>query len=90
MASKAAIATAINAKVGAFFSMYRIGLTHDVLERRRYWGETQGENIKHWVNWPADSLSDAQAIESHFINQGMKGGVGGNLTPGKTTFVYVF
>ncbi|HEY2468540.1 MAG TPA: hypothetical protein VGI45_11985 [Terracidiphilus sp.] len=87
MASKSIIMAAINAKVSTP-SYYRIGLTHDIPERKAYWA-TQ-ESVTYWVNWTADSLSDAQDIESHFINKGMKGGVGGNLSSSKTVYVYVF
>jgi len=90
MASKQSIVAAINAKVGTSFSIYRIGLTHDLAERKAYWKDTEKQNVDYWANWTADSLSDAQDIESHFINKGMKGGVGGNLVSYKTVYVYVF
>ena len=50
---------------------------HDLAERKGYWKDTEKENVTYWVNWTADSLSDAQDIERHFINKGMKGGTGG-------------
>lgn len=78
---------AINAKV-LTPSYYRIGLTHDLLERKAYWAAQ--ETVKYWADWTADSLADAQDIESHFINKGMKGGTGGNLSSNKTVYVYVF
>ena len=91
MASKASIISAIQARVGSTsFSAWRIGLTHDLAERKKYWGETENQNVGCWVAWTADSLSDAQDIENHFINKGMKGGEGGKLTPGKTVYVYIF
>jgi hypothetical protein len=91
MASKASIISAINAKVGPIYSSYRIGLTHDLAERKTYWGETKGEGIACWANWTADSLADAQEIEAHFIyDKKMKGGVGGDLSANKTVYVYVF
>ena len=91
MTAKATIITGINAKVGTTHSAWRIGLTHDVAERKAYWGTTKGQNISHWASWTADSLSDAQAIETYFIQEkGMKGGEGGNLTSGKTVYIYIF
>lgn len=87
MASKSTIMAAINTKVSTP-SYYRIGLTHDLAERKTYWS-TQ-ESVQYWANWTADSLSDAQDIERHFINKGMKGGTGGNLDSHKTVYVYVF
>jgi hypothetical protein len=89
MADKASIFAAIQAKVSTF-GLYRIGLTHDLSERKRYWGETKKEGIKYWSDWKADSLSDAQDIERHFINKGMKGGTGGDLSANKPVYVYVF
>lgn len=91
MASKADIKTAIERKVsGTRYSIWRIGLTHDLAERKKYWRDTEKESVDHWSNWTTDSLSDAQDIESHFINKGMKGGVGGNLSARQTVYVYVF
>jgi hypothetical protein len=88
---KTDIIAAIDAKVGSTqYSIWRIGLTHDLAERKKYWSETEKQDITHWSDWQADSLSDAQDIESYFINKGMKGGVGGDLSPHKTVYVYVF
>ena len=81
---------AIQSKVGSSYNLYRIGLTHDLAERKGYWKDTEKENVTYWVNWTADSLSDAQDIERHFINKGMKGGTGGDLSSRKTVYVYVF
>lgn len=91
MATKNAIIEAINTKVGSIHSLYRIGLTHDLVERKAFWRDTEKQNVDYWASWPADSLADAQAIEAHFIyEKNMKGGVGGDLKPNKVVFVYVF
>lgn len=91
MATKANIISAINAKVGnTEYNIWRIGLTHDPAERKKYWKETENQNTDWWSQWEADSLSDAQDIESRFISKGMKGETGGDLSPWKTTYVYVF
>lgn len=87
MSTKASIVAAIEAKVTTY-SYYRIGLTHDLATRKAEWAKT--ESVAYWANWTADSLSDAQDIESLFINKGMKGGTGGNLSSNKTVYVYVF
>jgi len=89
MATKATIMAAINAKV-SIYSSWRIGLTHDLADRKRYWKENEKQNVSHWSDWQADSLSDAQDIERHFINKGMKGGTGGNLEARYNVYVYVF
>jgi len=89
MATKASIMAAIEAKVKTY-SYYRIGLTHDLAERKAYWKDTKGQNVDYWADWKADSLSDAQDIEAHFIGKGMKGGTGGDLSANKTVYVYVF
>jgi len=78
------------ATMGRSYSSWRIGLTHDPRERKTYW-DRQNENTDSWTHWRADSLADAQEIESYFINEtGMKRGPGGDLLPNETVFVYAF
>jgi hypothetical protein len=91
MASKWAIMRAIRSKIGTTqCNIWRIGLTHDLAGRKSYWKDTEGQSITYWSAWETDSLSDAQDIEAHFINKGMQGGTGGDLSPRKTVYVYVF
>ncbi len=91
MSTKSGIIAAINSKVGTTaLSAWRIGLTHDMAERKKYWKDTENQDVTHWSTWEADSLLDAQAIESHFIDKGMKGGVGGDLSAIYTVYVYIF
>lgn len=91
MPTKSGIIAAINSKVrNTALSAWRIGLTHDLAERKKYWRDTENQAVSHWLAWEADSLSDAQAIESHFINKDMKGGAGGDLSAQKTVYVYIF
>lgn len=72
------------------YSAWTIGLTHDPLERKQQ-HEADGKSTLYWKRWVADSLSDAQDIESYFINiKGMKGGTGGDLSSKKTVYVYIF
>ena len=51
--------------------------------------QSEGQSVRT-CRWTADSLSDAQDIERHFISKGMKGGTGGDLSAYKTVYVYVF
>jgi len=89
--SKQGIINAIVSRVGnTAYNSWRVGLTHDLAERKKYWSETQKMNVSYWTAWEADSLSDAQDIEAHFINKGMKGGTGGDLSSTKTVYVYIF
>ena len=90
MATQASIKAAIESKCSANYSIWRIGLTHDLAERKKFWKDTKDQNVTYWANWAADSLSDAQDVENHFISKGMKGGEGGNLSSNKTVYVYVF
>ena len=91
MPTKSSIVTAINSKVGNTpLRAWRIGLTHDLAGRKKYWRDTKHQNVSNWTTWEADSLSNAQAIESHFIDKGMTGGAGGDLTPLYTVYVYIF
>ena len=66
-------------------SVWRIGITHDPINRKEEW-----DNPEFWHEWEAESFLGAKDIESHFINAGMNGGTGGNLTPGKRIWVYIF
>jgi hypothetical protein len=89
MTAKATIISEINSKVGNNHSLYRIGITHDPVERKTYW--TDKGSTTYWKQWQADSLADAQAIETYFIQEKkMKGGEGGDMSASKTTYVYVF
>jgi hypothetical protein len=88
MATKSSIVAAIEAKVSVY-SAWQIGISHEPADRKQYW-TGQGKSTGSWTQWQADSLSDAQDIEAQFIKKGMKGGVGGDMTPGKTTYVYIF
>lgn len=89
MATKEKIKSEIESKVKTY-SYWRIGLTHGPTERKNYWKDTEKQNVDHWNQWTADSLKDAQDIESHFIEKGMKGGTGGDLSSHKTIYVYIF
>ena len=92
MTAKATIVAEIVAKVrDTKFVIWKIGLTHDLAERKKYWSETEDEIVKYWSNWQAESLSDARDIESYFVDKmHMKEGAGGELSPDKTVYVYVF
>lgn len=85
-----AIINRVGSSKSVDYSAWTIGLTHDTEERKQQ-HEDDGKSIKYWIQWIADSLSDAEDIESHFINEkGMKGGTGGNLSAHKTVYVYIF
>ena len=85
-----AIIKRVNAARQVDFSLWRIGITNDI-SRRAAEHKDEGENIKYGLYWQAESLVDAQEIESYFINaMGMKGGTGGNLDPKKPAYVYIF
>jgi len=91
MATAQQIAGGIQGRIGLIkMSSWRIGLTHDLNERYKYWKDTQKEYVGAWVYWQANSLADAQAVEAHFIRQGMKGGTGGDLSAYRPVYVYIF
>jgi len=90
LATKESIQSAIQAKVGLNYHAYRMGLTHDLAERKAYWKDVKKQDITYWSDWPADSLSDAKDVESHFIDRGMKGAIAEQLSACKTVHVYVF
>ncbi|MGD1087778.1 MAG: hypothetical protein ABR955_03505 [Verrucomicrobiota bacterium] len=73
------------------FGAWRIGLTHEPEERKTHWKDIEKKDVSCWTIWRGDSLSDAQAIESYFINvRGMIGGGDGNLSPSRTGYIYIF
>ncbi len=85
-----AITNRVETSKVANYSLWTIGLTHDPDERKEQ-HEADGKVTQYWQHWIADSLSDAQNIESFFINQkGMKGGTGGDLNARKIVYVYIF
>jgi hypothetical protein len=74
-----AITDKVESAKTADYSLWTIGLTH-----------FPNESKKH-REWIADSFSDAQGIESFFINKkGMKGGTTEVLYEHKTVYVYIF
>ena len=94
MATKQSIVNAIVERVNNTknpnFTSWQIGLTHNPSERKTE-HENNDKTITYWKQWIADSLSDAEEIESYFINnKKMKGGTGGDLSHNKTVYVYIF
>jgi hypothetical protein len=88
MATKSTIIAEIDSKTSHNYFAYRIGITDNAAERKQYWSTT--ETTKNWQQWLADSPTDAQAIEAHFINdKGMSGRTGGDVSS-QTRWVYVF
>jgi hypothetical protein len=74
-----AITDRVESAKTADYSLWTIGLTHFPNE------------LKRPQEWIADSFSDAQDIESFFINtKGMKGGTTDVLYEHKTVYVYIF
>ena len=68
------------------YSIWTIGITQSHQQRKKEHG-----NPPYWQMWRADTLKDAQEMESYFINEkGMKGGTGGDLEPQYITYVYIF
>ena len=66
---------------GTYFKWY-IGVTADPSGRKSEHG-----NPHNWHQWNAGNERDARAIEKHFLDKGMRGGVGGGFNP---TFVYIY
>ena len=74
-----AITDRVESAKPADYSLWTIGLTYFPNERKKQ---------REWI---ADSFSDAQGIESFFINEkGMKGGNIEDFIEQKTVYIYIF
>lgn len=71
------------------YRLWHIGLTHDP-DTRKQEHMTEGKTTAYWKQWEADSLSEAQDIESYFINKGMREGAEGDLNSREPVYVYIF
>ena len=90
MATRQAIINGIDQRVQKSqtpnYKAWQIGITQDIGQRYEDWKKPE-----HFMYWEGDSLQDAQAVETYFINQkGMQGGTGGDLIPSRKTYVYIF
>jgi len=81
MASEAEIISAIESIV-LHYPSWTIGITEDPERRKRQHG-----NPARWHQWYAVLETSARNIEKYFLAKGMKGEVGGGLSP---TWVYIF
>lgn len=87
---KQAIIDRVESSKTVEYSAWTIGLTPDPAERKGQ-HKADRKSTTYWKQWVAGSLSDAQDIESYFINtKGMKGGTGDDLSARKTVYVYIF
>lgn len=96
MATTSAIKAAINKRVNdsktVDYSIWTIGITTELATRKEAHGTP-----KYWEHWEADSLDVAREVENFFLNEypeqkskRMKGGTGGDMSPRKTAYVYIF
>ena len=68
------------------YQTWRIGVTHDVRDRRKEWNYPE-----YFQYWKADSIKDAQAIALYFVSfKGMQPVTSGDLDPERNAYVYVF
>ncbi|HEV7158222.1 MAG TPA: hypothetical protein VGN38_07695 [Caulobacteraceae bacterium] len=91
MASKHAIIAAIERKIaGTSLSTWRIGLTNDLLSQKTHFLEAEQRHVIYWSSWPAASLAEAQAVETHFIDKGVKASAYGRISALRPVYVYLF
>ena len=79
----------IEARTSQKYSSWRIGLANKPDDCRKEC-ERDGERTDFWLDWETDSPADAREILTRFKNRGMKEMPGGDLSPGKYVFVFVF
>ena len=75
-----------NLSLSKKYEHWTIGITND-LERRKKEHIRDGENVKFWKSWKANTENIARIVETHFIKLGMDGASGGGVNPDK---VYIF
>jgi hypothetical protein len=69
------------------YGLWTIGITGNPDATKQEY-VNQGKEIKDWLEWSADSEDVAQEVEDHFLDEGMKGTEGGNVSA--PAFVYIF
>ncbi len=80
------IITRVEAPKFVDFSAWHIGITQTPQARKVHLN-----NPRYWKIWIADSLADAQAVESYFVHtKKMRTEKGEEVSPGLDTFVYLY
>lgn len=86
MSSESIIKDAIEKRVSTAktkdYTIWTIGVTDDPGRRKEEHG-----NPKYWMQWDADSETEARNVEKYFLDKGMKGG---RFGPGTADYVYIF
>ena len=75
-----------NRTSGTKYSIWTIGVTDDPTNRKSQ-HSNDGENVRYWTQWKADSESVGREVEKYFLDKGMKGDTGGG---GNAGYVYMF
>ena len=68
------------------YSIWTIGITDDP-DRRKSEHENDRKSVKFWRYWKADNETVARNVEKHFLDEGMRGGEGGDTSG---NYVYIF
>lgn len=70
-----------------YYSDFYIGITNDV-DRRLFGEHNVDKNHSWWIYRTAVDKATAQAVEEHFLSEGMKGETGGGTED--TIYVYCY
>jgi len=74
----------------ADFSIWRVGLTHDPGEMKKY-HEEKGRSTEHWKQWKTDTVTDAQHIRFYLTrSKGMQESTSDELDARRPVYVYIF
>ncbi len=72
------------------YHIWTIGIT-DSPDKRLEQLAAEGNNLEKWVQWPADSLQDAEAIRHYFVDYlGMKDADFRNYESKNEVSVFIF
>lgn len=72
-----------------YYKEMYVGITNDV-ERRLFEEHHVNRDENWWIYAPSDTEDVARAVESHYLELGMRGGTGGGVGDGSASWVYCY
>jgi len=76
----------VNNSETADYFIWTVGVS-DTPKVRKDQHDNDGKDVQHWKDWSTDNEKDGRDIEEYFLDEGMKGDIGGG---GSASYVYIF